>query len=183
MDHLFDLFSQCFKGVICFTRFGPCYLGSALNPPICWHRLRALLGLWVWPWMIALTSVCASASPCGLLSTRAVKQVSWVVKTITQNLNIIGVILVFSLLWLYLYWWLLIEIYDCILNAFFYSGSSAEVEKSELQRFSKNFLPILFNVYNQQPKPGETASARMAVLDTIRVYLSITEQAVINLPY
>uniref|UniRef100_A0A671R9B9 Uncharacterized protein n=1 Tax=Sinocyclocheilus anshuiensis TaxID=1608454 RepID=A0A671R9B9_9TELE len=53
-----------------------------------------------------------------------------------------------------------------------------EEEKAELQRFSKNFLPILFNVYSQQPKPGETASARMAVLDTIRVYLSITEQMV-----
>lgn len=131
MDHLFDLFSQCFKGVICFTRFGPCYLGSALNPPICWHRLRALLGLWVWPWMIALTSVCASASPCGLLSTRAVKQVSWVVKTITQNLNIIGVIFVFSLLWLYLYWWLLIEIYDCILNAFFFILDHLQRRKSQ----------------------------------------------------
>ncbi|KAF4105889.1 RRP12-like protein [Onychostoma macrolepis] len=54
-----------------------------------------------------------------------------------------------------------------------------EEEKSELQRFSKNFLPILFNVYSQQPIPGETASARMAVLDTIRVYLSITEQAMV----
>ncbi|XP_016316270.1 RRP12-like protein [Sinocyclocheilus anshuiensis] len=54
-----------------------------------------------------------------------------------------------------------------------------EEEKAELQRFSKNFLPILFNVYSQQPKPGETASARMAVLDTIRVYLSITEQAMV----
>uniref|UniRef100_A0A672PW34 Ribosomal RNA-processing protein 12-like conserved domain-containing protein n=1 Tax=Sinocyclocheilus grahami TaxID=75366 RepID=A0A672PW34_SINGR len=50
--------------------------------------------------------------------------------------------------------------------------------ETELQRFSKNFLPILFNVYSQQPKPGEMASARMAVLDTIRVYLSITEQMV-----
>ncbi|XP_048061220.1 RRP12-like protein [Megalobrama amblycephala] len=51
-----------------------------------------------------------------------------------------------------------------------------EEEKSELSRFSKNFLPILFNVYSQQPKPGEMASARMAVLETIRVYLTITDQ-------
>uniref|UniRef100_A0A8C2FL09 Ribosomal RNA processing 12 homolog n=1 Tax=Cyprinus carpio TaxID=7962 RepID=A0A8C2FL09_CYPCA len=54
-----------------------------------------------------------------------------------------------------------------------------EEEKAELKRFSKNFLPILFNVYNQQPKPGEMVSARMAVLDTIRVYLSITEQEMV----
>ncbi|XP_043111552.1 RRP12-like protein [Puntigrus tetrazona] len=52
-------------------------------------------------------------------------------------------------------------------------------EKAELQRFSKNFLPILFNIYSQQPKPGESLTARMAVLDTIRVYLSITEQAMV----
>ncbi|XDV50459.1 hypothetical protein PO909_019515 [Leuciscus waleckii] len=51
-----------------------------------------------------------------------------------------------------------------------------EEEKAELIRFSKNFLPILFNVYSQQPKPGEMASARMAVLETIRVYLNITDQ-------
>uniref|UniRef100_A0A8C2FJ70 Ribosomal RNA processing 12 homolog n=1 Tax=Cyprinus carpio TaxID=7962 RepID=A0A8C2FJ70_CYPCA len=56
-----------------------------------------------------------------------------------------------------------------------------EEEKAELKRFSKNFLPILFNVYNQQPKPGEMVSARMAVLDTIRVYLSITEQETFSL--
>uniref|UniRef100_A0A8C1BDW0 Ribosomal RNA processing 12 homolog n=2 Tax=Cyprinus carpio TaxID=7962 RepID=A0A8C1BDW0_CYPCA len=57
-------------------------------------------------------------------------------------------------------------------------NKSCETGQLELQRFSKNFLPILFNVYSQQPKPGETASARMAVLDTVRVYLSITEQMV-----
>lgn len=65
------------------------------------------------------------------------------------------------------------------LRTFINKSCETEEEKSELQRFSKNFLPILFNVYNQQPKPGETASARMAVLDTIRVYLSITEQAMV----
>ncbi|KAI2657902.1 RRP12-like protein [Labeo rohita] len=55
-----------------------------------------------------------------------------------------------------------------------------EEEKEELKRFSKNFLPILFNVYSQQPKSGEMTSARMAVLDTVRVYLKITEQARLN---
>ncbi|TRZ03628.1 hypothetical protein DNTS_008598 [Danionella cerebrum] len=54
-----------------------------------------------------------------------------------------------------------------------------EEEKAELSRFSKNFLPILFNVYSQQPKPGEMTSARMAVLDTIRVYLTITDQTMV----
>ncbi|NP_001025447.1 RRP12-like protein [Danio rerio] len=54
-----------------------------------------------------------------------------------------------------------------------------EEEKAEMNRFSKNFLPILFNVYSQQPKPGEMTSARMAVLDTIRVYLTITDQTMV----
>ncbi|XP_052468820.1 RRP12-like protein isoform X1 [Carassius gibelio] len=60
-------------------------------------------------------------------------------------------------------------------------NKSCETEeaKAELKRFSKNFLPILFNVYSEQPDPGEMVSARMAVLDTIRVYLSITEQEMV----
>uniref|UniRef100_A0A3P8VA36 Ribosomal RNA processing 12 homolog n=1 Tax=Cynoglossus semilaevis TaxID=244447 RepID=A0A3P8VA36_CYNSE len=48
-------------------------------------------------------------------------------------------------------------------------------EKAEVGRFSKNFLPILFNVYSQQPAAGECATYRMAVLDTIKVYLTVTE--------
>ncbi|XP_068424787.1 RRP12-like protein [Clinocottus analis] len=52
---------------------------------------------------------------------------------------------------------------------------STEEEKAEVGRFSKNFLPILFNVYNQQPEAGESGTYRMAVLDTIKVYLTITD--------
>lgn len=55
---------------------------------------------------------------------------------------------------------------------------SAEEEKAEVGRFSKNFLPILFNVYSQQPAAGECATYRMAVLDTIKVYLTVTETQV-----
>ncbi|MEQ2188859.1 hypothetical protein GOODEAATRI_019278 [Goodea atripinnis] len=54
------------------------------------------------------------------------------------------------------------------------SCSTAE-EKAELGRFSKNFLPILFNVYSQQPAEGESGTYRMAVLDTIKVYLTVTD--------
>ncbi|XP_019948079.1 RRP12-like protein [Paralichthys olivaceus] len=52
---------------------------------------------------------------------------------------------------------------------------STEEEKAEVGRFSKNFLPILFNVYGQQPAAGESSTYRMAVLDTIKVYLTVTE--------
>uniref|UniRef100_A0A667YJQ6 Ribosomal RNA processing 12 homolog n=1 Tax=Myripristis murdjan TaxID=586833 RepID=A0A667YJQ6_9TELE len=56
---------------------------------------------------------------------------------------------------------------------------STEEEKAEVGRFSKNFLPILFNVYSQQPAAGDFAPYRMAVLDTIKVYLSVTEKQMI----
>ncbi|KAM9727475.1 RRP12-like protein [Menidia menidia] len=52
-------------------------------------------------------------------------------------------------------------------------------EKAEIGRFSKNFLPILFNVFSQQPPAGEPGTYRMAVLDTIKVYLSVTEMQLI----
>lgn len=54
----------------------------------------------------------------------------------------------------------------------------SEEEKAEIRRFAKNFLPILFNVYSTQPAPGESAPSRMAVLETIKVYLTITDQQV-----
>ncbi|XP_070696619.1 RRP12-like protein [Pempheris klunzingeri] len=52
---------------------------------------------------------------------------------------------------------------------------NTEEEKAEVGRFSKNFLPIFFNVYSQQPAAGESGAYRMAVLDTIKVYLTVTE--------
>ncbi|XP_075933158.1 RRP12-like protein [Anarhichas minor] len=57
---------------------------------------------------------------------------------------------------------------------------STEEEKAEVGRFSKNFLPILFNVYGQQPAAGESGTYRMAVLDTIKVYLTVTETPMIG---
>lgn len=57
---------------------------------------------------------------------------------------------------------------------------STEEEKAEVGRFAKNFLPILFNVYSQQPAAGESGTYRMAVLDTIKVYLTVTEMQMIN---
>uniref|UniRef100_A0A8C8H6L8 Ribosomal RNA-processing protein 12-like conserved domain-containing protein n=1 Tax=Oncorhynchus tshawytscha TaxID=74940 RepID=A0A8C8H6L8_ONCTS len=48
-------------------------------------------------------------------------------------------------------------------------------EKAEVGRFAKNFLPILFNVFSQQPAPGDIGPYRMAVLDTIKVYLTVTD--------
>uniref|UniRef100_A0A8C5B503 Ribosomal RNA processing 12 homolog n=1 Tax=Gadus morhua TaxID=8049 RepID=A0A8C5B503_GADMO len=56
---------------------------------------------------------------------------------------------------------------------------STEGDRAEVGRFAKNFLPILFNVYSQQPAAGEPTYYRMAVLDTIKVYLTITDLAMI----
>ncbi|XP_066549145.1 RRP12-like protein [Amia ocellicauda] len=54
-----------------------------------------------------------------------------------------------------------------------------EEDRIEVGRFSKNFLPILFNVYSQQPAAGEAACLRMPVLDTVKVYLTVTDQQLV----
>uniref|UniRef100_A0A4W3ISL2 Ribosomal RNA processing 12 homolog n=1 Tax=Callorhinchus milii TaxID=7868 RepID=A0A4W3ISL2_CALMI len=54
-----------------------------------------------------------------------------------------------------------------------------DVDRIEVSRFAKNFLPILFNVYSAEPVPGDGSSHRLPILETIRCYLSITEQQVI----
>lgn len=52
------------------------------------------------------------------------------------------------------------------------------MDRAEVRRFAKNFLPILFNVYGQPLADGESAAPRRAVLDTIKTYLTVTETEV-----
>ncbi|XP_069044944.1 RRP12-like protein [Lepisosteus oculatus] len=54
-----------------------------------------------------------------------------------------------------------------------------EEDRAEVGRFAKNFLPILFNVYSQQPVAGESTPLRMPMLDTIKVYLTVTDQQLV----
>lgn len=53
-----------------------------------------------------------------------------------------------------------------------------EADRAEVSRFAKNFLPILFNLYGQPVAAGEAAVPRRAVLETIKIYLTITESQV-----
>uniref|UniRef100_A0A4W6C457 Ribosomal RNA processing 12 homolog n=1 Tax=Lates calcarifer TaxID=8187 RepID=A0A4W6C457_LATCA len=50
---------------------------------------------------------------------------------------------------------------------------STEEEKAEVGHFSKNFLPILFNVYSQQPAAGESGTYRMAVLSMMDLVVAM----------
>ncbi|XP_053548481.1 RRP12-like protein [Bombina bombina] len=59
-------------------------------------------------------------------------------------------------------------------------GCEAEADKAEVSRFSKNFLPILFNLYSQQPAPGEGAASKFPVLDTVKSYLTITDEQMVS---
>lgn len=47
---------------------------------------------------------------------------------------------------------------------------------TELSRYSKNYLPILFNLYTNEPVEGELS--RDPILDCIKSFLSITDQQV-----
>lgn len=67
----------------------------------------------------------------------------------------------------------------CILTFLGCFCFTTEDDKEEVGRFAKNFLPILFNIYSQEPTPGVASASRMAILDTIRVYLTITDQKVL----
>ncbi|XP_063048253.1 RRP12-like protein [Engraulis encrasicolus] len=58
--------------------------------------------------------------------------------------------------------------------------ANAAEEKVVIGRFSKNFLPILFNVFTQHTPGEEPAPYRPAVLDTIRVYLTVTEPTMVS---
>ncbi|TFK06978.1 neurobeachin [Platysternon megacephalum] len=58
-------------------------------------------------------------------------------------------------------------------------GCETDAERAEVGRFAKNFLPILFNVYSQPGDAGGGTAHRRAVLDTIRTYLTITEQQMV----
>ncbi|XP_022540520.2 RRP12-like protein [Astyanax mexicanus] len=75
------------------------------------------------------------------------------------------------------------ELRMCIyqsLRTLIYKSCETEEEKAEVGRFAKNFLPILFNVHTQQPTPGETDPSRLAVLDTIKAYLTVTDQKMVS---
>ncbi|KAG8435420.1 hypothetical protein GDO86_013382 [Hymenochirus boettgeri] len=66
------------------------------------------------------------------------------------------------------------------LRTLIYKGCEADADKAEIGRFAKNFLPILFNVYSQEPEGGKGASYKLSVLDTIKAYLTITDQQMVS---
>ncbi|XP_068623812.1 RRP12-like protein [Battus philenor] len=53
-----------------------------------------------------------------------------------------------------------------------------EDDRKELGRFAKNYLPILLNIYMSPAKGGEAEGQRLAALETIQVYLTISDETV-----
>nr|CAD7457370.1 unnamed protein product [Timema tahoe] len=49
-----------------------------------------------------------------------------------------------------------------------------EAGLSELARFSKNYVPILFNVYTTKPIGSDEEGQRLAAFETVKVYLNIS---------
>ncbi|KAG9484706.1 RRP12-like protein isoform X2 [Eleutherodactylus coqui] len=58
-------------------------------------------------------------------------------------------------------------------------GCEAEADRAEVSRLAKNYFPILFNVYIKVPAPGEGAAHKSPVMETIRAYLTITDQQLV----
>lgn len=52
--------------------------------------------------------------------------------------------------------------------------------KNELSLYAKNYLPILFNLYTAEEKEGDPD--KLPILETIRVYLTITDPKVSSVP-
>ena len=63
-------------------------------------------------------------------------------------------------------------------NCFYFSSLFPAENRAELAKFGKNFLPILFNLFTTDPEK-EQDPARLAVLDTVKVYLQIADAKVI----
>lgn len=53
-----------------------------------------------------------------------------------------------------------------------------ESNKLEMQKFAKNYIPILFNIYITENKQDNQDKTRLAVLETIKTYFKITETSV-----
>ncbi|XP_026740295.1 RRP12-like protein [Trichoplusia ni] len=55
-------------------------------------------------------------------------------------------------------------------------SADSEDDKLELGRFAKNYLPILLNIYMSPVKGSSAEGQRLAALETIQVYLTISDQ-------
>jgi len=55
-----------------------------------------------------------------------------------------------------------------------------EADIAELARFAKNYLPILFNLYTTKPNGTDEEGQRLAALDTIKIYMTITSSELAN---
>jgi len=54
------------------------------------------------------------------------------------------------------------------------------IDIAELARFAKNYLPILFNLYTTKPNGTDEEGQRLAALDTIKIYMTITSSELAN---
>ncbi|XP_046410406.1 RRP12-like protein [Neodiprion fabricii] len=53
-------------------------------------------------------------------------------------------------------------------------GNRGDIE--ELAKFAKNFLPLLFNLYTSKPNGSDEEGQRLAALETIKIYLTISSK-------
>uniref|UniRef100_A0A336K759 CSON002252 protein n=1 Tax=Culicoides sonorensis TaxID=179676 RepID=A0A336K759_CULSO len=56
----------------------------------------------------------------------------------------------------------------------------AQGKEETVSKFSKNFLPILFNLYINKPKGSYENDLRVSILDIVKLFLKITPTGVLN---
>jgi ribosomal RNA-processing protein 12 len=54
-----------------------------------------------------------------------------------------------------------------------------EPVRTELSRFSKNFIPILFNIYTSEPKLDIETNQRFSIYEVIQLFFSISENSLL----
>jgi len=54
-----------------------------------------------------------------------------------------------------------------------------ESVRKELSRYSKNFIPILFNIYTTEPKSDDEKNQRFLIYDVIELFFSISENSLL----
>ena len=71
-------------------------------------------------------------------------------------------------------------LYQASLRQLILKSCNDDDKKSEVARFAKNFLPILFNLFTTKPIGAEETGQRMSVFESIKLYFSLADSGLLG---